>query len=88
MPHTKDNHLVTVDDILFLPCRVKAVHAAVEYCNVDVVTVEPMPPYETGAAFSTINTRQFLFDRNWAEIEEIEEIEAKVAPQSDAGFLE
>lgn len=60
MPHTKDGHEVKQGDVLYLPCRVENVHAGDEHCNVDVITLEPMPPYPMPTRLSSVNTRQFL----------------------------
>ena len=86
MPHTQDNHIVAVGDVLYLPCRVKNVHAGVEYCNVDVETVYPMPPYDTPTTFSAINTRQFV---KAVELDAtIEELEPRTAPQSETSYMD
>lgn len=60
MPHTRDGQLVNVGDVLYLPCKVKSVQTGEEFCNVDVETVYPMPPYDKPSNFSAVNTKQFV----------------------------
>lgn len=59
MPHDKSGVEVKVGDIVMIPCRVKAVHMTEDYCNVDLVTLEVMPPSTMPSTF-TLNTKQII----------------------------
>ena len=61
MPHDFNNTEVAVGDLVMIPCRVTDVFVTEDgkYCNLNVQTVHPMPPYETGSAI-TLNTRQVV----------------------------
>ena len=60
MPHTRDGKVIQPGDIIYLPCKVLNVHAAEEFCNVDVETIEVMPGNGYPSRFSAVNTRQFI----------------------------
>ncbi len=57
MPHDKNGNPLKAGDVVLIRARVKQVMAGEEYCNVDVETVEPMPPYEGGTTI-VLNTKQ------------------------------
>lgn len=57
MPHDKKGAELHVGDIVLVPCRVKAVHLTEDYCNVDLVTTEVMPPSTMPSTF-TLNSKQ------------------------------
>lgn len=57
MPHDKNGKVLAAGDEVLIRARVEGVMAGEEYCNVQVRTLEPMPPYEEGDLL-TLNTRQ------------------------------
>lgn len=57
MTHDRNGRVVVEGDIVNIPCRVKSVQAGIEYCNVTVETLDPMPPYSVPNTI-TLNTRQ------------------------------
>lgn len=57
MPHDKNGKPLAEGDRVMIPARVKSIMAGDQYCNVNLVTEEPMPPYTEGTAL-TLNTRQ------------------------------
>lgn len=61
MPHDFNGTELTVGDVVFIPVKVTAVYATEDgkYCNLNVQTVHPMPPYETGTSI-TLNTKQVV----------------------------
>lgn len=59
MPHDKEGVQVNVGDLVYVPCRVKAVHLTEDYCNVDLTTVEIMPPSTQPSTF-TLNSKQVI----------------------------
>lgn len=73
MPHTRDGLLVNVGDVLYLPCKVKSVQTGEEFCNVDVETLYPMPPYDHPSNFSALNTKQFVSRIDVSMIERVSE---------------
>lgn len=44
MSHDKKGNEIKVGDLVNVPCRVTAVHAVEEDCNVSLETVEPLYP--------------------------------------------
>lgn len=59
MPHDKFGSVVHDGDEVLIRFRVKKVHASEEACNVDLVSVESMPPYpDSFIQLSAVNTRQ------------------------------
>ncbi len=58
MPHDANGKLVEVGDEVVLRCKVVRVHDDIEYCNVDLDTVYPMPPYTEPSRFSAVNSVQ------------------------------
>lgn len=44
MPHDTNGNKLSVGDLVYVPCVVKAVDATEEYCNVTLETAEPMYP--------------------------------------------
>jgi hypothetical protein len=61
MPHDLNNREIREGDIVMVPCVVKSVYQTDgdQYCNVNLVTQNPMPPYTEGSAI-TLNTRQVV----------------------------
>lgn len=57
MPHCNKGHELKVGDRVMIECVVEDVQAGVDYCNVTVRTVRPMPPYADGTAI-VLNTKQ------------------------------
>lgn len=59
MPHDVNNQEIKVGDHVLVECVVTNVYATDnnEYCNVNLATVHPMPPY-TVPNNLTLNTRQ------------------------------
>lgn len=62
MPHDKRGDEIKVGDIVNVPCKVTGVHQTEEYCNVDLVTTEVMPPTEQPNRL-TLNSRQVIKPR-------------------------
>lgn len=59
MPHDKNGNLIEVGNIVQIVAKVVSVQAKDDYCNVDVVTIDPMPPYTEGTAI-VLNTKQVI----------------------------
>lgn len=59
MPHDRDGQLLEVGDFVYVPCVVKSVQVAEEYCNVSLETEIPMPPYTVPSTL-TLNTKQVV----------------------------
>lgn len=82
MPHDINNQEIKVGDLVFVECVVTAVHATDnnEFCNVNLDTVRPMPPY-TEPMHLTLNTKQVeLFEVEEPETAEFRDsIEALMA---------
>lgn len=57
MPHCNKGRELKVGDRVMIECVVESVQPAVDYCNVTVRTVRPMPPYTDGTTI-TLNTKQ------------------------------
>ena len=57
MPHDAKGHPLKEGDAVVIRARVKSVQPAEEYCNVNLLTEEPMPPYTEGTTL-VLNTRQ------------------------------
>ncbi len=57
MPHDRKGNLVNIGDTVSIICIVKSITAGEEYCNLTVVTKDPMPPYTDGYTLS-LNTKQ------------------------------
>lgn len=57
MPHDRNGKLLKVGDVVNVPCRVTQLHEGTEHCNVQLETLEPMPPYTEPYTLS-LNTRQ------------------------------
>ena len=58
MPHDKFGSLLEVGDHVTVAFLVTAVHTATDYCNVNLESVEGMPPNGTKTSLGAINTRQ------------------------------
>lgn len=59
MPHDRDGRLLSVGDLVNVPCRVKAIHDTEQFCNVDLETRQPMYP-DTYLCMLTLNAKQVV----------------------------
>ncbi len=59
MPHDRDGQVLVVGDVVHVPARVKALHLTEDYCNVDLETLEPMPPGD-GTNSMSLNAKQVV----------------------------
>lgn len=57
MPHCNRGRLLKVGDRVMVECVVESIQENVDYCNVTVRTVRPMPPYQDGTTI-TLNAKQ------------------------------
>lgn len=57
MPHCSRGREIKVGDRVMIECIVESVQEGEEYCNVNLRTVRPMPPYTDGTVI-VLNTRQ------------------------------
>ena len=57
MPHDRNGKLLKAGDRVLIPAIVKSVSVQEDYCNVNLVTEIPMPPYTEGSGL-TLNTKQ------------------------------
>jgi hypothetical protein len=62
MPHDNRGEILSVGDVVLVPCRVKAIHLTEEYCNVDLETKETMYPSAIPTKL-TLNSRQVVKPR-------------------------
>lgn len=59
MPHDKFGKLIEVGDEVFIRFKVDSVATSEEYCNVNLTSVESMPPYtDSFLHLGAVNTRQ------------------------------
>ena len=58
MPHDVKGEVIEVGDEVIIRYKVKAVHQAEDYCNVDLETYLGMPPDFSKTNLSAINTKQ------------------------------
>ncbi len=58
MPHDHDGHLVSVGDIIHIPCVVKSITSDEGYCNLTVETKYTMPPENKYTDTYTLNASQ------------------------------
>lgn len=59
MPHDKRGSELKVGDTVMVPCRIRAIHLTADYCNVDLETVEGMPPLLHTSQI-TLNSKQTI----------------------------
>ncbi len=59
MPHDRDGNLLQVGDDVLVPCRIKEIHQAEEYCNVTLITSQPMYPSENLSTLN-VNAKQVI----------------------------
>lgn len=61
MSHDKNGTELQVGDTVMIQAKVTAIHATEngEYCNADLTTVDPMPPYTEGTHL-VLNTKQTI----------------------------
>ena len=57
MPHCNRGRELKPGDRVMVECVVESVQPGLEYCNVTVRTVRPMPPYTDGTVI-VLNTKQ------------------------------
>lgn len=57
MPHGANGSELKVGDIVLIEAVVESIQAQVDFCNCNVRTTIPMPPYTEGMVI-VINTRQ------------------------------
>lgn len=60
MPHDKNGSLIQKGDRVLIECEVQEVSESLEYCNIKVKPVIPMPGINASDCVSWINTRQAL----------------------------
>lgn len=59
MPHDKDGKEIKVGDRVTIEFEVKEVHMTENFCNVNLRSVIPMPPYnDQFLTVAAVNTRQ------------------------------
>ena len=64
MPHDANGRLLKVGDTVIVECIIENIQMQDEYCNVNLKTKIPMPPYKEGYSL-TLNTKQtMLYGRN------------------------
>lgn len=88
MPHSQEGLELQPGDLVSVLFEVKAVHAGIEFCNVDLDTVEPMPPYTTPTRV-VLNTKQCnIFARDGKRIHNlVTEWGLDVPPEESAKTL-
>lgn len=59
MPHDKNGNLLQNGDRVLVPCTVNQVHTGEEYCNVTLLTDEPMYPGDSKTTI-TLNAKQVI----------------------------
>lgn len=59
MPHDRDGKQISVGDTVWVPCIVRTIHDGEGYCNVDLETLQPMPPTNNRTEL-TLNAKQVL----------------------------
>ena len=57
MPHDKNGNVLKEGDRVDVPCIVKSITPGDEYCNVNLETLVPMPPYTVPSTI-VLNTKQ------------------------------
>lgn len=57
MPHDRRGKELKAGDRVTIEAIVETVQAGVDYCNVTLKTIHPMPPYTAGTTI-TLNTQQ------------------------------
>jgi len=57
MPHDRNGNVLNVGDSVMVPCRVRAIHLTADYCNIDLETVEGVPPTMSTSTL-TLNSKQ------------------------------
>ncbi len=63
MPHDAGGNVLQVGDEVLVPCRVVGLQLGDDYCNCNLETAYPMPPYTTRSQI-TLNTRQVMKETN------------------------
>jgi len=63
MPHDKHGRTLAVGDTVTITATVTQVHTGEEYCNVSLMTVEPMFPSEHGSPLSLNATQVELWEK-------------------------
>jgi len=63
MPHDFVGNIISVGNIVWIPCRVKLVHLSEDYCNLDLESIHSMPPYkDQPLRLQAINSQQVRKD--------------------------
>lgn len=60
MPHDRDGKLLEVGDFVYIPCVVTQINPGEDYCNINVETVEKMPPENKYTNNYSLNTKQVI----------------------------
>lgn len=68
MPHDKNGKLLREGDEVFLRCKVTQIQPSMEYCNLNLVTVEPMFPSTTPFTL-TANAKQVELIRGFEDLD-------------------
>ncbi len=69
MPHDINNQPMKVGDRVTIEFEVIAIHEGEEYCNCQLQSVEPMPPYKNEfIKLYSVNTHQTKLIRSLAEM--------------------
>jgi hypothetical protein len=59
MPHDKFGRVINVGDEVIVRFKVEQVSTGEEYCNVQIKSIETMPPYpDSFIVLSAVNTKQ------------------------------
>lgn len=59
MPHDRNGNILKVGDTVMVPARIKAIHLTEDYCNIDLETLEGMPPLLHTTSL-TLNSKQTI----------------------------
>lgn len=60
MPHDRNGRRLQIGDRVLVPCTVTSLTGTDSYCNIVVITEEPMHPSEAKTIVS-LNTKQVLY---------------------------
>lgn len=59
MPHDRDGEVLSVGDTVYVPVKITAIHLTEDYCNVNLETLQPMPPSHTRTELH-LNAKQVI----------------------------
>lgn len=82
MPHDMNGKVLQVGDLVSVPCRVKAIQLTEEFCNVTLVTVNPMYPSRDPSTL-VVNARQVKVESRLSD--RIVDLPAPGAPSPPQG---